>query len=58
MDEINQEQRGLLEILEDSLSLKDRNESNRNDESFNSHYDEDHRLNFLIHDMFFTHFFP
>ncbi len=58
MSENNQEQNGLFEMLEESLPAFDSQGSSKNHENFSSSNDDEHKLEFLVQDMFLDHFFP
>ncbi|MEA9357430.1 hypothetical protein SHI21_14480 [Bacteriovorax sp. PP10] len=59
MSENNQGENGLFEMLEETLPAYEyQGNSSKNHESFSSNNDEEHKLEFLVQDMFLDHFFP
>ena len=58
MGENNQKQNDLFEMLEETLPCNDSQENTKNHENLSASNDEEHRMEFLIQDMFLDHFFP
>lgn len=60
MSENNQGENGLFEMLEETLPAYECQGNSKSHESFssNSDSDEEHKLEFLVQDMFLDHFFP
>lgn len=58
MSENNQGENGLFEMLEETLPAYECQGNPKSHESFSSNSDEEHKLEFLVQDMFLDHFFP
>lgn len=58
MSENNQRENGLFEMLEENIPAYEFQGNSKNHENFSSNSDEEHKLEFLVQDMFLDHFFP